>query len=145
MNVSTMTPERRAPWHLWLVAVVALLWNGSGAYTIMMAQAGRLSDLEADEAAYYAAQPIWFVVVTDVALVAAIAGAVALLSRSKTAVWLFALSLGAIFVTNSYELAAATSRMFVSRGALIVTVIIGLIAIAELVYAWAMKGRAILT
>jgi len=144
MHVSTITPERKAPWHLWLVAVVALLWNGSGAYTIMMAQAGRLSNLEADEAAYYAAQPIWFVVATDVALVAAIAGAIALLVRSKTAVWLFALSLGAIFVTNSYELSAATSRMLVSRGALIVTVLIAVIAILELVYAWAMKGRGVL-
>lgn len=144
MNMSTATPERKAPWHLWLVAVVALIWNGSGAYTIMMAQAGRLPDLEAGEAAYYAAQPIWFVALTDLALVAAIAGAVALLTRSKSAVWLFALSLGAIFVTNSYELAAATSRMLVSRGALVVTVIIALIAIFELAYAWMMQRRAVL-
>jgi len=56
-----LTPERKAPWHLWLVAIVALLWNGAGAYTIMMAQAGRLYDLEPGEAAYYAAQPVWFV------------------------------------------------------------------------------------
>jgi hypothetical protein len=143
--MSTMlTPERKAPWHLWVVAVVALLWNGSGAYTIMMAQAGRLADLEVDEAAYYAAQPLWFIVVTDVALLGAIAAAVALLLRSRMAVWLFAVSLGAILVTNSYDLAAATSRMLASRGALIVTVIIALIAVFELAYAWAMRRRAVL-
>jgi hypothetical protein len=137
-------PVQKAPWHLRVVAIVALLWNASGAYTIVMAQAGRLSDLEVDEAAYYAAQPVWFVVVTDVALFAAIAGALALLMRSRTAVWLFALSLVAIVVTNAYDLAAATSRVLVSRGALIVTVIIGVIAVCELVYAWAMKRRAVL-
>ena len=62
----------KAPWHLWLVGVLALLWNGSGAYTIFMAQAGRLS-VSPDEAAYYAAQAAWFVVLTDAALVSAIA------------------------------------------------------------------------
>jgi hypothetical protein len=137
-------PGRKAPWHLWVVGIVALLWNGSGAYTIMMAQAGKLYDLEPGEAAYYAAQPIWFVVLTDIALVAAIAGALALLSRKSLAVWLFALSLGAIVITNGYEFATATSRAFGSRAAFIVTIIIVLIAIFELAYAWAMKQRAAL-
>jgi len=103
-----LTPERKAPWHLWLVAIVALLWNGAGAYTIMMAQAGRLYDLEPGEAAYYAAQPVWFVVLTDVALVAALAAALALLLRKRMAVWWFALSLIAIVITNSYEFARAS-------------------------------------
>jgi hypothetical protein len=110
----------------------------------MMAQAGRLYDLEPGEAAYYAAQPLWFVVLTDIALVAAIAAALTLLSRKSIAVWLFALSLGAIFITNGYEFAAATSRAYVNRAALIVTVIIILIAIFELAYAWAMKRRTVL-
>ena len=66
---TVLTPAPKAPWHLRVVALVALLWNAAGAYTIMMAQAGRLYDLEPGEAAYYAAQPVWFVVLTDVALV----------------------------------------------------------------------------
>ena len=139
-----LTPERKAPWHLWLVAIVALLWNGAGAYTIMMAQAGRLYDLEPGEAAYYAAQPVWFVVLTDVALVAALAAALALLLRKRMAVWLFALSLTTIVITNSYEFAAGTSRALLNRAALIVTVIIVLIAIFELAYAGGMKRRAVL-
>ena len=49
----------RTPWHIWVVGILALLWNASGAYTIMSAQAGRLPGLDADEAAYYAAQPNW--------------------------------------------------------------------------------------
>ena len=138
------TPKRNVPWHFWVVAAVALLWNIAGAYTIMMAQAGRLSDLEPGEAAYYAAQPIWFVVLTDIALVGAIAAALALLWRKRTAVWLFAISLVAIFVTNAYEVAAERSRVLVSRAALIVTVLIVLIAIFELVYARAMERRAVL-
>jgi hypothetical protein len=139
-----LTPARQAPWHLWFVAIVALLWNGAGAWTIMMAQAGRLYDLEPGEAAYYAAQPAWFVVATDIALVAAIVAALALLARKAIAVWLFAVSLGAILITNGYEVAAATSRALLNRSALIVTVIIVLIALFELAYAWAMTRRAVL-
>lgn len=138
------TPAPSAPWHLWVVGALALLWNASGAYTIMMAQAGRLKDLSVDEAAYYAAQPLWFVIVTDVALLAAVAAASALLLRSRTAAGLFALSLAAIAVTNTYDLATETSRTLVSGGAAIVTVLIVVIAILELVYARAMRRRAVL-
>ena len=137
-------PDRKTPWHVWAVAVLTLLWNGSGAYTIMMAQAGRLPGLSADEAAYYAAQPVWFVVATDIALLSALAAGVALLFRRATAVWLFALTVAAILVNNSYELAAGTSRVLVSQGALVVTAIIAVIAVLQLIYAWTMKKRAVL-
>ena len=136
--------DGKTPWHVWAVAILTLLWNGSGAYTIMMAQAGKLADLRADESAYYAAQPTWLVIATDIALLAALAAGVALLLRSRTAVWLFALSLTAILVTNGYELAAGTSPMLVNQGALVVTVIIAVIAVLQLVYALAMKRRAVL-
>jgi hypothetical protein len=136
--------ERRTPWHLWVVAVLALLWNASGTVTIMLAQAGRLPDISPDEAAYYAAQPVWFVVATDIALIAAVAAAVALLLRNRAAVWLFAISLFAIFVTNVYDLEAGTSRMLVNAGALIATGVIAVIAVLELVYARAMKARGVL-
>lgn len=69
----------------------------------------------------------------------------ALFLRGRAAVWLFGLSLVAIFVTNAYDLAAGTSRTLASRGALIVTVIIVVIAILQFAYASSMKKRAVLT
>ena len=142
LDIPLDTPKR--PWHLWTVGILALLWNAAGAYTILMAQAGRLADLSADEAAYYAAQPLWFVVATDIALFGAILAAIALLARSRVAVWLFGISLVAIVVTDVYDLAAGTSRMLANTGALVVTIFILVIAILELVYARAMKGRRLL-
>jgi hypothetical protein len=109
-----------------------------------MAQAGRLANISSDEAAYYAAQPSWFVVATDIALVAAVAAGVALLLRRRAAVWLFALSLGGIIVTNAYDLAAGASRTIVSQGALVVTLIIAVIAVLQLLYSWTMRRRAVL-
>ena len=141
---TTVHATRMAPWHLWAVGIVALLWNASGAYTIMMAQAGKLADVSLEEAAYYALQPGWLVVITDIALVSAIVAAIALLLRKRAAVWLFAVSLAAIVMTNAYELAAGTSRVLVNRGALVVTTIIVLLAVLQLAYSSAMKKRAVL-
>jgi hypothetical protein len=138
------TPVRKTPWHLWVVAILTLLWNGSGAYTIMMAQTGRLPDVSADEAAYYTAQPFWFVISTDIALLSAVVGAVALLLRRRMAGWLFALSLAAFVVNNAYDLAAGTSLVLVDRGWLMVKVIIAVIAVLQLTYAWVMRKRAVL-
>jgi hypothetical protein len=146
MNATNVAdPIRQStPWHLWPVGILALLWNGSGALTILLAQAGRLPDVSADEAAYYASQPLWFVVVTDIALFGALAAALALLLRSRAAVWLFAVSLVAILATNTYDLAAGGSRALANGGALAVTILIVAIAILELGYARALRKRAVL-
>jgi hypothetical protein len=137
-------PDRKTPWHLWVVGILALLWNASGAYTIMMAQAGRLADVGPEEAAYYAAQPLWLFILTDIALFSGIAAALALLLRSRTAVWLFALSLAVIILGDIYDLAAGTSLILVAGNWLILTLVIVLIAILEYIYAWAMRGRMVL-
>jgi len=146
MNVGTepTSDSPTTPWHLWAVGILALLWNAAGAYTILMAQAGKLANLSADEVAYYAAQPMWLVIATDVALFGAILAAIALLSRRRVAVWMFGISLAAIFVTDVYDLAAGTSRMLANTGALVATIFIFVIAILEVVYARAMKGRRLL-
>ena len=138
------TPVRNRPWHLWVVAILTFLWNGSGAYTILMAQAGRLSNVDAQETAYYAVQPTWFVIATDVALFLPLAAAIALLLRSRSAVWLFALSAIAIVVNNAYDVAAGTSLALADRGWLILTAVIVVIAILQLAYAWAMRNRGVL-
>ncbi len=136
------SPRPRIAWHVWVVATVALVWNAAGAYTIMMAQAGKLPNLALDEAAYYALQPLWFVVTTDIALLSAIAASAVLPLRSRAATALFAISLAAIVVTDVYDLLAGTSRAYVNNGAMIVTALIFIIAILELAYAWAIsQGR----
>lgn len=135
---------RRTPWHLWVVATLTILWNGSGAYTILMAQAGRLADVDAQEAAYYSAQPAWFVIATDVALFLPLAAAIALLLRIRSAVWLFALAAITLVGTNAYDVAAGTSLAVADRGWLILTAVIVLIAALQFAYAWAMRRRGVL-
>jgi hypothetical protein len=86
MNTETVTMSaRRTPWHLWVVGILTLLWDGSGAYTILLAQAGKLADVTPGEASYYATQPLWFVIATDIALFGATIASLALLLRSPGA------------------------------------------------------------
>jgi len=136
--------ERKTPWHLWAVAILTLLWNGSGAVTIAMAQAGRLPNISAEEAAYYAAQPLWLVISTSIATLAPVAAGIALLLRSQVAVLLFMVSLDLILLNNIYELAVGVSRALVNPGAMVVTIIIAVIAVLQFVYSRAMKKRGVL-
>ena len=141
MNTTSTLATGKAPWHLWVVGIVALLWYASGAYTIFMAQAGKLPNLSEDEIAYYAAQPAWLVILTDIALLAGIAGAAALLLRRRAAVWLFAISFAATVIANAYDLASGAARALADAGALIVTCLILVIGLLLVLYSRAMARR----
>jgi hypothetical protein len=132
------------PWHLWAVAILTLFWNGSGAVTIAMAQMGNRLDMDANEVAYYANQPLWLVLATDVALVLPIAAGVALLLRSRSAAWLFALALVALVATNAYDVAAGTSLALVDQGWRTLEIVLVAIALLQFAYAWAMRKRGVL-
>lgn len=137
-------PATRTPWHVWVVGILSLLWNASGAYIIVTAQLGRLAGVSEAEAAYYAAQAPWFVALTDIALFSAIAGALALLIKSRFAVPLFAISLVSIVVTNGYDLIMGTSQMFNNTGTIVTTCLIWVLSVLQLWYAAAMRGRGVL-
>ena len=141
---TTSAAIRATPWHLWVVALLTLFWNGSGAVTIGMAQMGRRLDLNPNEIAYYAEQPSWFVLATDLALVLPIAAAVALLLRSQSGAWLFALSLVTLVVNNAYDVAAGTSLALVDPGWRTLTIVLTTLALLQFAYAWTMKTRGVL-
>ena len=138
------TASAKAPWHLWVVGILSLLWNVGGAWTFIQAQSGAPMDMDATEIAYFAAQAPWFVAATDVAVVAPLLGAVALLLRSRWAVLLYALSVAAIVVTNAYDVAAGTALMLNDQGWLILDCITFGLAILQWLYAWAMRRRGVL-
>lgn len=134
----------RAPWHLWVVAILTLLWNGAGAATIAMAQAGMRLDMDPHEVAYYANQPRWFVLTTSLATALPVAAAVALLLRNRAAAWLFALALAAIVFNNVYDVAAGTSLTLADEGWRNLTIVLLIVALLQFAYAWTMRKRGVL-
>ena len=138
----TATP--RVPWHLWVVGVLSLLWNASGAYVIMQAQSGAPMDMDAREIAYYAAQEPWFVALVDVALLAPVLAALLLLLRNRWAVTLFGASVAAILVTAVYDIAQGTALLLHDRGWLVLECVTVGVALLQLAYAHAMRKRGVL-
>jgi hypothetical protein len=134
----------KAPWHLWVVGVLSLLWNAAGAWTIMSAQSGAPMDMDANEIAYYAAQEPWFVAIVDVALIGATLAALALLLRSRWAAHLYALSIAAIVVTGAYDIAQGTALLLHDRGWLVLECVTFGLAVLQWLYAWAMRKRGVL-
>lgn len=129
----------KAPWHLWVVGVLSFLWNALGTFVIVSAQQGSHMDMDANEIAYYAAQAPWFVAVVDVALVAAMLGALALLLRNRWALHLYALSVAAIVVSAGYDIAQGTALILQGNDWLVQAILTDGLALAQLAYAWAVR------
>ena len=134
----------RTPWHVWVVGVLGVLWNASGALTITLAQLGMLPSISEEEAAYYAGQPLWFEIITGIGTFGALFAGIALLCRSRFAFTLYAVSLGGIFVSHASDFAMGTSRVFTNTGTLVVSLLIFVIACLQLFYTWRMRNKGII-
>lgn len=93
-----MADGKTTPWHLWLVGVLSLLWNGFGGYDFIMTNTQgeaymRASGMTQPMIDYFLAMPTWMYVPWTLGVWGAIAGSVLLLLRMKWAVHAFALSL----------------------------------------------------
>lgn len=143
---STRPTDQRArpPRHFWVAGLLSLLWNAWAAYIALAAQSGTLPNLRAEQQAYFAAQPLWFVILADIGLLAGIAGAVALLLQHRSAIWLYAAMLGTIALANVYDLAMLTSPMLSDPGSLGHSVFLFGVMALQVIYARRMWRRGIL-
>lgn len=96
-----------APWHLWLVGVASLLWNGFGAYdyiqTNMRGEAYMRASGFGDAAvAYFFAMPTWMYVPWTMGVWGAVLGSLLLLARSRWAVHAYVISLIGAAVSAIY-------------------------------------------
>ena len=97
----------KTPWHLWLVGVVAVLFNAIGVFDFVMtmtqgadymANAG----MTPEQIAHYQEMPGWMKVVWVVGVFGAFLASVFLLLRKKLAFPVFVLSLAAFLVSLLY-------------------------------------------
>src|SRR5690349_9603455 len=122
------TAMTKTPWHFWVIGALAALWYISGAVTIQLAELGQLPDLKPDEAAYYAAKPMWLSIATGIGTYGSVLASILLLMRKRLAVMVFAIALVLILLNNAYELSNGTSRVYANDLAAMVTGIIAVIA-----------------
>ena len=96
-EINAVAPSR-APWHLWLVAVIGMFWNGFGAYDYSMSKLQgdaylKSSGMTEPQIVFFHAIPAWVTVFWALGVWGAIVGTLLLFARSKWATPAFAVSL----------------------------------------------------
>ena len=137
--------QTKTPWHLWVVGVLSLLWNGFGCFDFTMTATRNAAYLEPypqEMLDYWLNMPTWMWAVWAVGVFGGLLGSIALLLRRKMAFLLFAASFIAASISMSFGfLDKNAPRM---EGAGVMTGIIILIALLLTLYAWWMSRRDVL-
>ncbi|MFV8816780.1 hypothetical protein [Haliea sp. E17] len=106
--MSLLMDERRkaTPWHLWLVGVLALLWNAVGAIDYVMTQTRNeqyMSAFSEEQLAFFYGLPAWVVACWATAVWGGVVGSLLLLARRRLAVPVFLLSLLTMVATSVHN------------------------------------------
>jgi hypothetical protein len=139
----------KAPRHLWVVGVIAVLFNAIGAFDFVMSMrqgaeymAG--AGMTPDQIAHYLEMPTWMTAVWATGVWSAFIASILLLFRRQTAFAAFALSLAAFLISLLYTY-VLTNGGDVMGGSM---AIVGAVITAELVfltwYSRAMTTRGVL-
>ena len=137
----------RAPRHLWIVGVLAVLWNAVGAFDYSASQLrieSYMSQFTEEQLAYFYGFPTWAVAAWAIAVWSSLLGSLALLFRKVWSVGLFGLAIVAMVITFIYNFLLSDGLAMMGAGGLIFTAIIWLIAFFLLFYARAMAKRGVL-
>jgi len=139
----------RAPWHLWLIGIVSLVWNGFGAADYVMTQIQLetyMLQFTDAQRAYFTSFPSWVQGSWAMAVWLSVLGSFLLLVQSRYAAACFGLALlfmGATFVYN-FILAEVSMIQIAGSGALWFSLSIVIVAMLLWYYARAMRRRGVL-
>jgi hypothetical protein len=134
---------RPVPVHLWIVGVVALLWNGFGCYDYMMTRMrdadylkSMMPDVDpANFLAYVDSLPIWASAGWGLGVWMGLLGSVLLLMRSRWAIPVYLLSFIGAVVGLGYQMSdpmpGLTTFMAIGIPSIIIAVCLGLFLYAR--------------
>jgi hypothetical protein len=137
-------PRERAPVHLWVVGLLLVLWNGLGVALAIAAQTARMPSVDPEITAYFDSQPLWFVIFADLGPFAGLAGAVALLLHSRTAMWFFVAQICITGLANGYEVLLGRSLLLTNPDTRTASLVLAVCIAAEIAYAWFLTRRRVL-
>lgn len=136
-----------APWHLWLVGSLAVLWNGFGAMDYVLTHMGNeayLSQMTEAQRNLFTNMPLWAEAGWAVAIWASVIGSALLLMRSKHAEQAFLASLVGMAVSFTHNLVVANGAEIMGMAGVIMTGVIVIIAVALYFYARSLARRGVL-
>ncbi len=137
-----------APWHLWVVGVLTLLWNAMGAFDYLMTETrneGYMARFTPEQLEFFYGFPSWVVAFWALAVWGGVLGSVLLLLRKRFAVEVFIVSFLSMVVTTIHNYFIADGmEVMGGAGPLIFSLVIFLVALGLVLYAQAMKKRGVL-
>lgn len=153
-TIEAAAERTTAPWHLWVVGVLSLLWNGFGAYDYLMSKLQNREYLEGafaparvsvDEGiAYMNAMPLWANLAWGLGVWGAVAGSVLLLVRSRFALHAFAVSLLGLIFGSVHQMSNPMPGMTDTAMPLVFTAVITIITLLLIWYARRQSLRGVL-
>lgn len=139
----------RAPWHLWPVSGVGLLWNGFGAYDYLMTQTQgeaylRGMGMTDAQVGYFFGLPAWLTVPWAIGVWCAVLGTVLLLMRMALAAPTFAASLAGLLVSLVYTYGLSEGGEAMGASGLVMNLVILAGCLFFVWYAWSMRKAGVL-
>ena len=138
----------KAPWHLWVIGIIALLWNAIGAFDYLATKLRfepYMAAFTQEQLDYFYGFPAWAVVCWAVGVWGALLGSLALLLRKAWAVWLFGASILGMVGTTIYNFVLSDGAAMMGEGAVTFSIVIWAIALFLYFYSVAMAKRRVLT
>jgi hypothetical protein len=149
MTEATAGARASAPWHLWVVGVLAVLWNGFGAYDYTMSHLqGRAyyeqMKMTAEQIAFMEGYPTWMHAVWAIGVWGGVLGSLLLLLRSRWAFHVLVASLAAFLLSVVYTYGMTSGGDAMGQQGMIFNVIIAAIGLFLIWYSWTMTKRGVL-
>lgn len=137
-------PSAKAPWHLWAVGGITLLWNAIGIFSYMMTRLGKLESLgmTAEDIVFFESFPAWANALWALGVWGAFAGSVLLLLRSRWAVPSLVISIIGMVGTTYFQ--RVMIEIPEKHDSIALSVMIWVITLFMLWYAVKMKNAGVL-
>jgi hypothetical protein len=142
-------PRAGAPWHFWVIVVIALLWNGFGGYDYTMSQMRgdayfREMGMTDPQIAYMHSYPVWMTAVWAVGVWGSVLGSILLLIRSRYALHAFVVSLAGLLVSLAYTHLMSDGGQVMGQQGMIMNAVITAGCLFFVWYSWMMTKRGLL-
>lgn len=140
---------RKAPWHLWLIGAVAVLFNSIGVFdfVMFMAQGERYmaaAGMTPEQIAHYRQMPVWMTGVWATGVWSAFIASILLLLRRKSAFTIFILSLAAFLISLVYTYVLTDGGAVMGRSMAVTSAVIAVLLIVFAWYSRALTRRGVL-
>ena len=141
--------RRKTPWHLWLVGLLTLVWNGFGANDYTQSQLRNMDYLGSmgyppEGIAYLEQFPAWAEAGWALGVWGALLGSVLLLFRSRFAIWAYVVSIIGIALTTIYEAGADMPPELADMQPGWFPILLWGLALFQQWYAWSMRRKGVL-